>query len=194
MKKAMFVLLLCGIAYSQDEADLNYLSEQPKPFFLKIGGGIGAAYGGWYGIGTEVGFGIISATAGLGSIYANTFAGTLDGTKPGAELGWQLALKIYFTGVDSKFRPSLAVHFGRVYPYAIQNDTNLVKGLYYGFTPSIIFEHQLTKKRRVGLTYGLGPVIHKAIPEDVKEVIKIITGKELIINLSLSFGVNFYFF
>lgn len=193
MKKVLFLLCMLTVsAFSQEEADLYYGIQQNNNFFVKTGFGTGATYGGWWGLGTEVGYGIISLTAGVGKIYANTMVGKdkIDIGETG-KFGWQVGLRLYFNAEENKFRPSLGVNFGKVYPYVINSEDGRIDGLYNAVTPCILFENKFGKKQKVGITYGIGPVIHKKIPEEDKEIIKIIEGDDLKINLSLVFGINF---
>ncbi len=193
MKKVLFLLCMLSVsAFPQKESDLYYGIQQNNNFFIKAGLGTGANYGGWWGLGTEVGYGIISLTAGVGKIYANTMVGNknIELGETG-KFGWQVGLRLYFNAEENNFRPSLGINYGRVYPYVIYSKDGKVDGLYNAVTPCILFENKFGAKQKVGITYGIGPVIHKKIPEADKAAIKIIKGDDLRINLSLILGINF---
>lgn len=163
-------------------------------FFLKTGIGIGAAYGGWYGIGTEAGYGIISAIGGCGGIYANRGKGS--GNRPaeiGGKLGWQTGLRLYFSREENNFRPSLAILFERVYPHVTWYNDQIDEGVYLAFSPSFLFEHRFKKVQKIALTYGTGPVLYENMKK-VNDHISELTGNDFALDLTLTCGFNFYFF
>jgi hypothetical protein len=99
---------------------------------------------------------------------------------------------LYFSSEENKFRPSLAINFGRVYPYATIYDDSLVEGVTTAITPCIVFDHKFGDKQKIGITYGIGPVFYTN-PEINKTISKI-TGNDFTLSFSCIFGVNFFIF
>jgi hypothetical protein len=191
-KIALIVLSVASFIFSQDEADLYYgKQENNHKFFLKTGAGIGASYGGWFGAGVEAGYSMISINGGLGVIYPNTSRGN-GSIKIKGKLGWQTGLRVYFTPEENRFRPSLAINFGRVYPYATYFNDSLEEGVTTAITPCVVFDNKL-KNEKIGLTYGIGPVFYTNFSE-VNDKISKMTGTDFTLNFSLIFGVNFFIF
>lgn len=192
-KMLLIVLSLFSVGFSQDEADLYYGREKNNKFFLKTGVGIGASYGGWFGAGVEAGYSIISINAAFGGVFPNHAKGDGDLSRIKGKPGWQTGLRLYFSPEENRFRPSLAVNFGRAYPYATCYNDSLVEGVTTAITPCLLFDTKFRKNEKLGLTFGIGPTIYTNSAE-VNDVIKVLTGNNFTLNLSLIFGINYFIF
>lgn len=189
------IFLFITILHAQDYEDPYYL-QNTKNYFLKIGTGTGAAYGGWYGINTEINYGFISAVFGLGGMHAQKYIRSSNSasTNPKVQLGWQAGLRLYFLDKGFNLRPSLTVLYGPVYLYLIEYSYRQKMGVYNCITPSFIIDHDIGKLRKIGLTYGAGCIIHEKFPEIDNNIIEANTGRSITIYLSFIFGVHFYIF
>lgn len=192
-KMLLIVLSLFSAGFSQDEADLYYGREKNNKFFLKTGAGIGATYGGWFGAGVEAGYSIISINAAFGGIFPNYKKGDGDLSQITGKPGWQTGLRLYFSPEENSFRPSLAINFGNAYPYATCYDDSLVEGITTAITPCLLFDKKFKRNEKLGLTFGIGPTLYTNFSE-VNDVVKLLTGNDFTLNLSLVFGINYFIF
>jgi hypothetical protein len=191
-------ILLCQVAaQAQDEEDYSSygVKEKGVPFLLKTGGGIGAAYGGWFGVNTEVGYGFVSLVGAVGGIYPSRIVKNTSASPSLLSVGWQTGVRVYVEDEDAKARFALSIYYGPVYLYHLLMNGTSTAGIYYSFTPTVSCEHDIGKKRGLVFSYGLGAVLHKEVPDDARNTIKAVLGKDInaLIDLSLVLGVNYQF-
>jgi hypothetical protein len=189
----MFGFLIAFDGSAQDEQDYKeYLAQKElSPVIVKSGGGIGAAFGGCYGINTEIGFGYVSLLGAVGMTFPNTTVNPRSPASSYLKPAWQIGARVYLASSNTKLRPALSVFYGPVYIYQVESSDTTLCGMLMCTTPVLSIEHDIGKPRGIVLTYGIGPVIHESIPEKVDEAIVAITGKKTLISFSVNLGINY---
>jgi hypothetical protein len=199
--KITFILLLvtCGTLSTLCAQDNEYFEEYNRSKRLlafKVGAGTGAKYGGFGGgANTEFDVGYFGLSFGCGFIYPNTFltmnnSETKKSRSSEVNFGWQTGIKIYAGSPLFNVRPSINLLFGNVYAYYINYYDSIMRGKYFAFTPSVIIDHDIGKKRGLSLSYGIGIFFHKPGPPEHEEIL---ARKQGMLRLLLSpmLGVNY---
>lgn len=189
----LFTILTGYSAFSQDNKDYQeYLaSKETSSTIIKFGAGTGAAFGGWYGVNAEAGIAYVSLLAGVGMTFPNNAVNPSGDISSNGKPAWQTGLRVYLAGPAAKFRPALSVFYGPVYRYYVALSDTTYDGMLMCVTPVLSCEHDIGKPGGIVLTYGIGPVLHKSIPERAENAISSASGKQTLVTLSLNLGINY---
>lgn len=168
---SFFVCASTAFGFDEEAQRLAEGYEDYKPYYIGVGGGTGALYGGVLGGGLEVGYGQVGLVASGGMGFPN-YSGSLadgedaDSPDDSKRFSWRVGLKGYLAGEEMSFRPYLAALYGPVWVYEMRWFGQELSGVYDLPGASAGLDWELGSRRGFSITFG-GEVfpLTRTVPE-----------------------------